>query len=70
MALRLRPGRDEAGKIRAMSVEVVMIKNIIFDIGNVLAAFRWQKLLRSLDFAGMSLIGWRTPQFWDPGAGV
>ena len=29
-----------------------MIKNIIFDIGNVLAAFRWQKLFKELGFCG------------------
>ena len=30
-----------------------MIKNIIFDIGNVLAAFRWQKLFKELGFTGV-----------------
>ncbi len=29
-----------------------MIKNIIFDIGNVLAQFRWQKLFKELGFEG------------------
>ncbi len=29
-----------------------MIKNIIFDIGNVLAAFRWQKMFKELGFTG------------------
>lgn len=29
-----------------------MVKNIIFDIGNVLAAFRWQKLFKELGFTG------------------
>ena len=29
-----------------------MIKNIIFDIGNVLASFRWKDLFKDLGFAG------------------
>ena len=29
-----------------------MIKNVIFDIGNVLAKFRWQKLFKELGFEG------------------
>lgn len=29
-----------------------MIKNIIFDIGNVLASFRWKDLFKELGFAG------------------
>lgn len=29
-----------------------MIKNIIFDIGNVLASFRWKDLFKDLEFAG------------------
>lgn len=29
-----------------------MIKNIIFDIGNVLAAFRWQKMFKELGYTG------------------
>ena len=29
-----------------------MIKNIIFDIGNVLASFRWKELFQELGFTG------------------
>lgn len=29
-----------------------MIKNIVFDIGNVLAEFRWRKMLKELGFEG------------------
>ena len=32
-----------------------MIKNIVFDIGNVLAAFRWQKMFKELGYRGEEL---------------
>ena len=33
-------------------MDLIMIKNIIFDIGNVLAQFRWQELFREMGFEG------------------
>ena len=36
-----------------------MIKNIVFDIGNVLAAFRWREYIKELGFA--------EPEDWQPG---